>query len=213
MEKFSSRFWWMVDGWKVCSCTCNTGGNRSSKRFITRIRIYFRNRLYGHTCKSRNSSCSTVRLPIYEMDLGERWNRAPWFSGQTGLIFHGSLYVCASSTLSVIRVDRGSRNKWVLKSSANRASCFDQQGSREKGRKEKMKNIETTREERWGKGEKERERENEVSINSQEVRHRCQFHGAIGGHETARWGKRKVSTLVERTADRCKKRPVFGTME
>lgn len=157
MEKFSSRFWWMVDGWKVCSCTCNTGGNRSSKRFITRIRIYFRNRLYGHTCKSRNSSCSTVRLPIYEMDLGERWNRAPWFSGQTGLIFHGSLYVCASSTLSVMC--GGSRNKWVLKSSTNRASCFDQQGSREKRRKEKMKNIETTREERWGKGEKERERE------------------------------------------------------
>lgn len=83
-------------------------------------------------------------------------------------------------------------------------------GGFEKGRKEKMKNIETRG--RRKKREKERERENEVSINSQEVRHRCQFHGAIGGHETARWGKRKVSTLAERTADRCKKRPVFGTM-
>ena len=63
-------------------------------------------------------------------------------------------------------------------------------GGFEKGRKEKMKNIETRG--RRKKREKERERENEVSINSQEVRHRCQFHGAIGGHETARWGKRKV---------------------
>lgn len=158
MEKFSSRFWWMVDGWKVCSCTCNTGGNRSSKRFITRIRIYFRNRLYGHTCKSRNSSCSTVRLPIYEMDLGERWNRAPWFFRSNGVDFPRiSIRLCVIHI--VCYPCRGSRNKWVLKSSANRTSCFDQQGSREKRRKEKMKNIETTREERWGKGEKERERE------------------------------------------------------
>lgn len=213
MEKFSSRFWWMVDGWKVCSCTCNTGGNRSSKRFITRIRIYFRNRLYRHTCKSRNSSCSTVRLPIYEMDLGERWNHAPWFSGQTGLIFHGSLYVCASSTLSVIRVaDREINEFWNRVLIEPPAST-----SRVRGRREERKRwkILRQREKRGGGKErkKERERENEVSINSQEVRHRCQFHGAIGGHETARWGKRKVSTLVERTADRCKKRPVFGTMK
>lgn len=87
------------------------------------------------------------------------------------------------------------------------------QDSREKGRKEKMKNIETTREEEEKKRERERILEDEVSINSQEVRHRCQFHGAIGGQETARWGERKVLALVERTADRCKKRPVFGTME
>lgn len=163
MEKFSSRFWWMVDGWKVCSCTCNTGGNRSSKRFITRIRIYFRNRLYRHTCKSRNISCSTVRLPIYEMDLGERWNRAPWFSGQTGLIFHGSLYVCASSTLSVIRVaDREINEFWNRVLIEPPAST-----SRVRGRREERKRwkILRQREKRGGGKERKKERERERSFN------------------------------------------------